>query len=189
MLTLKKYGVENFSFESFQFPKNELNEKEKYFIKELNTMVDGYNLRPGGTGDYKHNLSEESRFKMGHNRGKKFSEEHKKKISKSHKELNFNHSDITKEKISLKRKENDHLKGIKQSYDHKIKRINSLKKSILTTLFLDKKVLFIDPFGKEYLEEHSIVQFCKNNGLCRRNISSVLSGKSKKHKGWTAKYV
>jgi len=185
MLALNKYGVEDFSFETFEFPKNELNEKEKYFIKELNTMVDGYNLKPGGTGNYEHKPSEESRFKMGHNRGKQLSEEHKKRISESHKELNFNHSDITKEKMSLKKKENGHLKGIK----HKQKRIDNLKKSISTKLFLDKKVLFIDPFGNEYLEEHSIVQFCKNNGLCRRNISSVLSGKYKKHKGWTAKYI
>ena len=189
MLALNKYGVENFSFETFEFPKNELNEKEKYFIKELNTMSDGYNLKPGGTGEYDHNPSEESRFKMGHNRGKQFSEEHKNKISESHLKLNFNHTDETKKKISLKKKENDHLKGIKQSNNHKTKRIDSLKKSISTTLFLDKKVLFIDPFGNEYIEEHSIVQFCKNNGLCRRNVSYVLSGKYKKHKGWIAKYI
>jgi len=101
MLALNKYGVENFSFETFEFPKNELNEKEKYFIKELNTMVDGYNLKPGGTGNYEHKPSEESRFKMGHNRGKQLSEEHKKRISESHKELNFNHSDITTLEICI----------------------------------------------------------------------------------------
>lgn len=50
---IRKYGKENFKFSiiRFCFSKEELNEKEKYYIKKYNTISpNGYNLTPGGDG-------------------------------------------------------------------------------------------------------------------------------------------
>jgi len=82
---IKKYGIENFERNILErcSTKNELNKREKFWIKEKNSLVNGYNLTEGGTGGdnskfidysdewaekqrqnakkYWHNLSEEDR--------------------------------------------------------------------------------------------------------------------------------
>lgn len=49
---IKKYGLENFSKIVLEecFNKNELNEKEIFWIDKLKTIENGYNLTEGGTG-------------------------------------------------------------------------------------------------------------------------------------------
>lgn len=49
---INKYGIENFERSILEkcFTKDELNEREKYWIKEKNSIVNGYNLTEGGTG-------------------------------------------------------------------------------------------------------------------------------------------
>jgi len=51
-LSIKKYGLENFSKTILEecFNKNELNEKEIFWIDKLKTIENGYNLTEGGTG-------------------------------------------------------------------------------------------------------------------------------------------
>lgn len=45
----RKYGLENFSFEVIEeCLKNELNDKEKYWIEQYNSFIDGYNQTLGG---------------------------------------------------------------------------------------------------------------------------------------------
>jgi group I intron endonuclease len=71
---IRKYGKENFKFSiiRFCFSNEELNEKERYYIKKYNTMVpNGYNLTPGGDGVPKGTPSP--------NKGKHASEEQKEK--------------------------------------------------------------------------------------------------------------
>ena len=47
----KKYGIENFSFEIIEECDNSLlAEKEKFWIKQFNTFLNGYNLTRGGEG-------------------------------------------------------------------------------------------------------------------------------------------
>src|ERR1017187_3973629 len=63
---IKKYGKENFIIEQIDSALSieELNEKEVYWIKELNCIApNGYNLRLGGESGGKH--SEETRKKIG----------------------------------------------------------------------------------------------------------------------------
>lgn len=52
-LAFQKYGVENFSFEVLEenIPIDELNKKEKEYIKKYNTFIDGYNCTIGGDGE------------------------------------------------------------------------------------------------------------------------------------------
>lgn len=48
---IRKYGPENFKVEVLEeCPKEELDEKEMYYIKKYNTYEDGYNLSLGGEG-------------------------------------------------------------------------------------------------------------------------------------------
>lgn len=68
---LKRYGVENFEVSVIDNAKtlNELKQKEKYWIKELNTYVhsensNGYNLTLGGDGVEGRPLSDEARAKI-----------------------------------------------------------------------------------------------------------------------------
>jgi len=49
---IKKYGIENFKKEILEecFSLNELNEREKFWIDELDAIRNGYNMTDGGTG-------------------------------------------------------------------------------------------------------------------------------------------
>jgi group I intron endonuclease len=49
---IEKYGIEKFERIILErcYSKDELNEREKYWIKEKNSLVNGYNLTDGGTG-------------------------------------------------------------------------------------------------------------------------------------------
>ena len=51
---IRKYGVENFSFEIIEeCSKEKLNEREIYWIKKYDSFHNGYNLTPGGSEPYK----------------------------------------------------------------------------------------------------------------------------------------
>lgn len=83
----KKYGLECFNKEILQFYNgiDELNQGEIYWIAKLNATNPeiGYNLTYGGDGQ----LGREpwNKGKPGINKGKTFSEEHRRKLSESHK--------------------------------------------------------------------------------------------------------
>ena len=104
---IRKYGIENFSFEIVEECSiEELNEKEIYYIGEFNSYIhaensQGYNMTLGGEGTRGHKASKETREKIsiatkGESNpmygkrgelsplfGRKFSEEHRQKISKA----------------------------------------------------------------------------------------------------------
>ena len=116
MLSIKKYGVDNFIFETIDSANNldELNDKEIYWINFYNSVSpNGYNVTGGGQGKKTKTTeefskiiseglknskkwqetknSEEYKIKMeksfiGWFRGKKFSQEHKEKIWEKNKE-------------------------------------------------------------------------------------------------------
>ena len=53
-----------------------------------------------------------------------------------------------------------------------------------------RDVKLIDPEGQEYLVAGGLVnQFCDDAKLHNGNITSVLNGKRKQHKGWTGFYL
>lgn len=97
---IDRFGIDNFEIEIIDTADSidELNEKEKYYISSLNTMLpNGYNLCEGGGNTTGYHHKEESKRKMsiakskmyiGENNpfyGKKHSEETRKKISESKK--------------------------------------------------------------------------------------------------------
>ena len=81
---LQKYGFKSFSVKIFVylFDQESLNTCEIYFIQELNSIVNGYNLTEGGKNGKK---SEETKVKISlAHTGKVVSEETKAKISMNH---------------------------------------------------------------------------------------------------------
>lgn len=127
---IKKYGRCNFKKEILDYcnSEKELNEKEIYWIKKLNSVNTGYNLLEGGQGGavkgrklsdktkkkisnslIGHLVSSETKYKMSQNgkgisrnKGKKLSKETKQKISESQKGRKL--SEETKKKISINQK-------------------------------------------------------------------------------------
>lgn len=124
-----KYGWENFEWEVLysSSSREDCLEKEKFYIEEYNSMNNGFNMTLGGEGivGWKHDektklkigqsntgkiMSDDSRRLMSEkkvgksspNKGKTFSEEHRKKLSLS--KQGKSRDDETKRKISSKLK-------------------------------------------------------------------------------------
>lgn len=88
--SMAKYGEDNFTLEIIDFADtyDELKEKEKYWIREYDSMnrEKGYNLTEGGDGTFGKIHSEETKDKIRQKAiGRKASEETKKKMSESRK--------------------------------------------------------------------------------------------------------
>lgn len=103
---LRKYGVENFTWEIIEEVEQELeNERERYWIEYYQSYENkdkGYNLTPGGEG-YK--LSEETKQKISKaNTGKVRTPEMRKRLSEVKLKLHFKHSEEAKQKMGTMRK-------------------------------------------------------------------------------------
>jgi group I intron endonuclease len=138
---IKKYGWDNFTWEIVCEcdTRKELNESEVFYIKKLNTLKPlGYNLTIGGDGCSGRIILESTKRKISDaKRGRKFSDEHKQNLSKSHigqspwnkGKTGFVVSDETKEKISNTSKGRiSPMKGRHQSEESKEKIRVSMKK-------------------------------------------------------------
>ena len=113
---INKCGWENFKVEVIEIctSQNELNEREKFWIKILNCKVPvGYNLTDGGGGIIGFTSQKGRHFSAKHkakisasNKGKKFSDEHKRKLSVAHKGKTL--SNEHRKKISAANKGHKH---------------------------------------------------------------------------------
>ena len=91
--SIKKYGIENFTFEMLftinpesDTKKNiqiEIDKKEKEYILLYNSINEGYNLREGGSEKWP--LPQWQKEKLNRNKPKHHSEETKRKMSEAHK--------------------------------------------------------------------------------------------------------
>ena len=114
---INKYGIDAFECEQIDTAesKKELNEKEKFWIKELNTLAPaGYNFTPGGTGG----------ATMA---GRKHSPETIKKMSEAHKGnknpfYGRKHTKRTKTKMSNALQGNGFAKGMRHTEAFKKKK-------------------------------------------------------------------
>ena len=115
---MEKHGIENFSAEILEECANreQLNEREKFWISELNTLSpNGYNLADGG--NHGGSPSPETRAKMSaSNKGRIVSEETRRKISaarsgEKHYFFGKHHTAKTRAKMSASRKGNKNRLG------------------------------------------------------------------------------
>jgi len=109
--SIKKYGKENFKKTILEICKNneELEIREKYWIKKLNTLKNGYNMTEGGTGGYTGIPWNKGLTKDTSNKLKETGEKISKKL-KGHKQSE-----------ETKNKRNEKLTGIKRSDETKRK--------------------------------------------------------------------
>lgn len=110
---INKYGWDNIQHEVFETQSIELMSYwERILIYHYNTMDGDFGYNKTSGGEINKEVSEDVKLKL---RGRKPSEETKRKMSKSHKGKGHKHSDDTKKKIS------DSNKGRKLSEEHRQK--------------------------------------------------------------------
>jgi len=180
--SLLKYGFSGHTFDILYEGENtllELNKLEIFFIGLFNSFhgnnENGMNLTLGGDGGF----------------GRKISDEHKKKIIESNKRRTYKkHTEETKKLISESRKKigntiacqeaNKKLVGKKvtKSADWIKNNAESIKKPILQ----------FDSDGNLLKEWKSAKDVELELGLCRKNISANLRGKSKHAYGYVWKF-
>lgn len=156
---------------------------EKEYISKIGRYPKGplTNITDGGEGIAGLKHTQESLEKMSKtwfnketaswNKGLTMSEEHCKKQSESH--FGRTLTVETKNKLSLIRK------GISKSNKHKQKIKETLCKKIYK---------FISPNKEEFIVRN-YNQFAKDRNLSAGNICSLLQGKFKQYKGWTAEII
>lgn len=172
-----KYGIDNFDFEILkECDDKELNKWEMYYIKELNTKVPyGYNMTDGGDGTSGFSLSEEHKRKLSEShKGKKLSQETKNKMSISKKGNNNSfygkhHTKESKQKISEANKGKESwMKGKRHTEESK-KKMSEIH---------SKPVLQIDKNTNEIIAEFpSLKQVTKDLGFSFASISKCCLNK------------
>lgn len=199
---IRKYGEENFIWEivGVATSKEELDEKEIFWIKELNSYAfnensNGYNMTKGGDGTIGFSPSEETRKKIGSiHKGKTISKETREKMSKARRgEKHWNygnhHSEETKKKIgeSLNMKgENNPMFGKKHS-ERARKKIGDARRgakspNAKSVVKLDLEGNFIEKFDTAQQGADSV---CGD----RSGIIKCCKGKYKTHKGFKWVYA
>lgn len=160
---IKKHGLENFKKEIIEHcnSKKQLSEREKYWIKQLNSQNPkvGYNIADGGHGG--NTYTEECKSKVSKMlKNRIVSEETRKKMSNSRKGKNY----LTEE--SKKRISQAH-KGKKLSEAHKEKLKELGKKSKKSKEFLENigNIQAYRPIGSKHTEESKkkISEYHRNN--------------------------
>ena len=108
--------------------------------------------------------------------GMKFSDEHRKNLSLSHRGKKQPCLEKTKIKISAankgKKRSEKQRDLISEKTREKMKQLNQ------------ETYRFISPTGEEFLETTTLAEFARKHNLSKCNLSLVLNGKRKQHKGW-----
>lgn len=162
-----KYGKENFIKEILEVcdTKEQLNEREKYWIENLNSRDNnvGYNIAEGGMGG--NTYTEETKKRVSNlMKNRIFSEETRKKMSLVRKGI-FKHSEETKEKLSKTHK------GKKLSKEH-IENIREISKK--------------RPKSKEFLEQQGNINKYWPKGV--KHTDETKQKMSEYHKNNPVKY-
>lgn len=173
---IRKHGWDSFNHEIIAQTECHVNAYrvlEPKYIAEHDTKDSGYNLTDGGEGTLGYSPSSDARNKMSEaKKGKTLSEDHKRKISESN--MGRKVHDETKQKISAKLKGNKNFEG--KSHSNCTKSILSKQKA--------KTWDVVDPDGN-HITVTNMRKFCLDNNLHHSAMSRVMSGKQKKHKGYT----
>lgn len=173
----KKYGPENFKYEvlirnkysSRSIAIEDLNRLEIYYIGLYDSYRNGYNCTIGGEGVTGVKLTEEQIDKVRKaNKGKRLSEEQKRKIG----EVSRKWQNTIEGKIKM----SNARKGKKHKKKHQ--GFESIK----------KKILKIDKCGNIIAEYSSIMEASNGDNSIRSNISAVCRGKRLTAGGFIWKY-
>ena len=198
---IKKYGVENFKKEIIEVchSKNEMDEKEKYWIKKLKTIENGYNISEGGNGCLGCKQSDETKQKRREKNigeknpmfGKRLSNEtlhersekvKKEGIFKGEKNPNFKYKIDKNELFNLYITENKTIKEISKLYGCSIDVINdNLRKFNIFKEKSNKYKLNIDDINKFLSKKLNLVQIgliygCSNK-IIHKFIKKYKNGK------------
>lgn len=200
---IKKYGSENFTIKTLSNCNSieEMNHREQYYIKILNTLSpNGYNLDSGGKNKIMHQSTKYklSKALIGQKR-RPFSEDHKRKISEANKGQNLGIplSEETKRKISEANKgAKNCMFGKKQTEYNKIKtsKVNKGNKYWLNRKHNEESKIKISKSKDKF----KIKVLCTNNGIIyeslrfaakelnisKTSVAYVLSGKMPSVKGY-----
>lgn len=147
-------------------PKEQLNDKEKFYIKKYNTIEEGYNLTEGGDGGdtLSNHPNKQDIIKkiIGTSKGRIFSENHLIKLKENH---------MSKDPLNRK-KLSESLKGKEKSEEHKKKISDSLKGYEHTKETKNKIKIRLN--SKEIKEK--ITKYNKERGELRRikNINNFI---------------
>lgn len=108
---LKKYGVENFSFEVLEeCPVDKLDEKEIYWIDKLDTYKSGYNMTVGGGGNNQGKDSYSKEYNKEYKR--KYYQDNKDTIKERHNQYRDEHKEEIMEQV--KKYQQDHREEIRE---------------------------------------------------------------------------
>ena len=180
---IRKYGKNNFKWKMLEEcdSQEQLNNRERYYIKKYNSLKNGYNMTAGGgvmTGwnhsdETKHKISLKSRewySKNEHpNKGRVWPEEFKRKISAGHtgKKLSDEHKNKISKRSSGK---NNPMYGLSGSRSPAAK---------------NYKIIF--PDGSEEII-NCLKTFCETHELNQVYMSGCATGRCKQHKGYKCEY-
>lgn len=141
---IKKYGRENFIKETIEVcsTREELIEREKYWIKETKAQELGYNIADGGWGG--NTISEENKDRILNGfRGGKHTPETRERIRKTREEKKkqnpdvYKLSDRQKEILSKTHKGKSHTEEWKRNHSEKMRELYHSKKSSYSPKFLE----------------------------------------------------
>lgn len=158
----RKYGLENFSFEILEeCTKEELDNREIYWIKYYNTFNDGYNLTMGGQGNsFTKDIPEEEVHKMW-NEGKTV-----KEIKDFYKVKNI----TIKRRLSSCETYSEHEARVRAG-----KSITKLNDSLSKTRY-EKQIIQYDLEGNIINKYNSVTEIKKKLGYDSRTIEKCIEG-------------
>lgn len=170
---INQYGWNNFKTEiiDYALTREELNQREIFWIERDNSLIpNGYNMTKGGDGGIP---SDEVRKKISESgKGRKFSENHKRKISESQLgELNHNYSKKaskeTRSKMSKSKLGNTINRGRTMPKEVKEKISNTLSGKVFSEEHKNRISLGkmgVLPYNINIPQDKVICPFCKKEG-------------------------
>ena len=188
---VKKYGIDNFRIETLEedLYRHKALEMEVWFVDFFDAYRNGYNLTPGG--DMPPSLTPEARAKISAaHKGKKLSDETKKKISDSSTgKISWwwgkKHSEETKRKLSESKKGNTYKRGTKLSAESRQKMSDALKGKKRKPHSTESRQKMSDALkGRVFTDEwkRKISEAKKGQGKGRKHSAETKAKMSESHK-------
>lgn len=135
---IRKYGVENFEFSVLEeCPVDKLDEREIYWISELDTYNNGYNMTLGGEGHILYlnpKEREQKKKEVARRSGKKYRDSHKEKRRELQRKYRKNHPDYDK------KWEDNHKEERKRMWSERARRLRMEKKVKSMKIHIDIEV-------------------------------------------------